>query len=202
MTAKTGLLQRSPFFWAALMFVAYGAVAALQLTGAVEGAASILLYFLPIGLVLPLYRSALALHVRSGTHTAAISTYNKRFMLATFAYLVGLGIAVSMDRAFALGTITSFAIAMLPALPVLGMIWAMARYLQEEQDEYLRHRAVMAALFGLALLLGLASFWGFLETFGIAPHVPGWSAVPIWAVGMGLSQCWMSLRSLPDGEES
>ena len=200
MSAKTGLLERSPFFWAALMFVAYGVVAILQITGAVEGAASMLLFFLPIGLVLPLYRSAQALHLRSGTHTTAIGAYNKRFMLATFAYLIGLGIAVSVDRGFVLGTAASFAIAMLPALPVLAMIWAMARYLKEERDEYLRHRAVMAALFGLGLLLGLASFWGFLETFGVAPHVPGWACVPIWAVGMGLSQCWMSLRSRPDPE--
>ena len=39
----------------------------------------------------------------------------------------------------------------------------------------------------------IGSFWGFLETFELVPHVPGWWAVPIWALGMGLGQAWQSL---------
>lgn len=197
----SSLVQRSPFFWAGLMFAAYACVAALQITGAVEGPASMLLYFLPIGLVLPLYRSTQALHKQAGTQTSAVSAYNRRFMMATFGYLLGLGIAITVAKRFELTQAAAFAIAMLPALPVLGMIWAMARYLIEETDEYLRHRSVIASLFGLAALLGIASFWGFLETFGVAPHAQGWWAVPIWAVAMGLSQCWMSFRSQGEREE-
>jgi len=85
-------------------------------------------------------------------------------------------------------------------VPIYAMIWAMARYLVEEDDEFLRHRAIMASLFGLGLVLAAGSFWGFLETFGVVPHVDAWWTFPAWAIGMGIAQCWMSWRDRTGGE--
>ena len=82
------------------------------------------------------------------------------------------------------------------------MIYVMARYLREEQDEYLRHRAVNASLVGLACVLGVGSFWGFLETFELVAHVPGWWSVPVWAIGMGAAQAWMAIGNRPEGEDA
>ncbi|RDC61264.1 hypothetical protein HME9302_02485 [Alteripontixanthobacter maritimus] len=198
MEKRKSTLERSPGFWAGMMFAAYGVIVALQLTNAVEGPAATLLYFLPIALLWPLYRSASALHRKTGTSSAAVRRYNQRFLLAALGYMLGLGIAVTLHNKFELSASALFAIAMLPVIPICGMIWAMARYLLEETDEYLRYRAVNASLAGLAVLLGLASFWGFLKTFDVAPHAPGWLAFPIWAGGMGIAQCWMSLRARSD----
>ena len=60
---------------------------------------------------------------------------------------------------------------------------------------------MLASLIGLGLVLSAGSFWGFLETFGLVPHVPGWWAVPIWAIGMGLGQAWLAWRDKAGGEE-
>jgi Mn2+/Fe2+ NRAMP family transporter len=119
--------------------------------------------------------------------------YNRRMLWAAFAYVFGLGIAITLDKQLNPGAAIRFALALLPILPIFAMIWGMGRYLVEEQDEYLRHRTIVAALGGLGLVLGLGSFWGFLETFGLAPHAPGWWAVPVFALGLGLGQLWMKV---------
>lgn len=195
MTDHQSTLERSPGFWAGIMFAAYGIIAASQMTGAVEGPASTLLYFLPLALLWPLYKSVQAYHRETGTVSPAITTYNRRFLMATAGYMAGLGIAIAIYNRTQVSDTGAFGLALLPAIPVLGMIWAMARYITDESDEYLRHRAVIASLFGLALLLAMASVWGFMELFGVVPHAQSWLAFPIWAGGMGLGQCRMNFRS-------
>jgi hypothetical protein len=136
---------------------------------------------------------------RTGAMSPALVRYMRRFLLATLAYVVGLGIATWLHKQGMAGQGISgrsaaALLALLPAVPTLAMIWTMARYLAEEKDEFLRHRAVEAALAGLGLVLALGSFWGFLETFGVVPHVWAWWVVPVWATGMGLWQAVAAMR--------
>ena len=121
--------------------------------------------------------------------------------MTSLLYVLGLGLAITLDRRMELAGATAFLVALMPVAPILGMVWVMGRYLHEEQDEYLRYRAMIASLIGLGLVLSVGSFWGFLETFGLVPHVPGWWAVPIWAIGMGLGQAWLAWRDKAGGEE-
>lgn len=188
-------VQRSrPGLWIGLFLASAGLIAALKLTDAINPTTAFLWFAISMLLLVPMIRSMRSAGpTGSGTGPAAIR-YTKRIGISSALYVLGLGIAITIDRRMELSTALAFAIAMLPVLPIFGMIWSMGRYLVEEKDEYLRHRAAMASLAGLGLLLGVASFWGFLETFGIVPHAEGWWAVPIWAVGMGLSQGWMSHR--------
>jgi hypothetical protein len=169
-------------------------MAAVLSSGAIPRDIGFPLMFLPMILLVPMVRAAERSQVAKGCVSAAVVRYNRCFMLAGFAYMVALGAAIHLHTHFTLGTAVTFLLALLPALAIFAMIWVMARYLREETDEYLRHRAIMAALGGLALVLGLGSFWGFLETFGLVSHVPGWFTVPVWAIGMGLSQLWMKVR--------
>jgi hypothetical protein len=187
---KTG---RGPIFWAALFFAAMGGAAALKFSGAIEGAASLLLMIVPMILLVPMVRAAERKQAGSGCISAAVIRYNGRMLWAAFAYVLGLGIAITLDRQLDPGASARFALALLPILPIFAMIWSMGRYLIEEHDEYLRHRTIMAALGGLGLVLGLGSFWGFLETFGLAPHAPGWWTVPVFALGLALGQLWMKV---------
>ena len=87
-----------------------------------------------------------------------------------------------------------FAISLLPTVPTFGIIWAMARYLAEEQDEYLRHRTIMAALVALGVVLAIGIFYGFLEMFELVPHIWAWWVLPVWAIGLGLAQLWQKVR--------
>ncbi len=53
---------------------------------------------------------------------------------------------------------------------------------QPEAGEFLRQRAIHAALIGLVAVLVLATVWGALELFRLVPHAAGWWAVPAFAV--------------------
>jgi len=152
--------------------------------------------------IIPLTRASLAKQRSTGHLSPAIVRYTRRFLLASFGYMLGLGIAVTIANRVDLSGLESFLIALLPVIPVLGMIWTMARYLIEEGDEFLRHRAIMASLFGLGAVLTLGTFWGFLETFEVVPHIWAWWVFPVWAMGMGLGQCGMALADRRAGDGS
>ena len=194
----TEVRQRRPGLWIGLFLASAGAIGALKLTDAINASTGFILFAAATGLLIPYTRS---LTRRPGAAGPAVVRYTKGIAVTTMLYVLGLGVAITLDRRMDLVGATAFLIALLPAIPILGMIWVMGRYLVEEQDEYLRHKAMIASLVGLGLVLSVGSFWGFLETFGLVPHVPGWWAVPIWAIGMGLGQAWMSLRDRSGGEE-
>lgn len=183
---------RSPGFWAGLFVASVVVVLGLKLSGAIEGGAAYLLFLIPMALLVPLYRATRRPPSAHGCWSPAVADYNRRMLLSSLGYVLGLGIAIWVWRNHDPGTAVTWLLAMLPIAPVLFMIYAMGRYMVEESDEYLRHRAIMASLVGLGLVLSLGSFWGFLETFELVPHLPGWWTVPIWALGMGLAQAWMS----------
>jgi hypothetical protein len=178
---------RGPWFWTALYIVASAIIVALQLTDAIDPTTGLILFVGAMGLLIPMVRST----ERKCRSNAAIMRYNRRMLAASFGYVLGLGIAVALFNSVTLPTPAVFAIALLPTLPTFVMIWAMARYLVEEADEYLRYRNVQAALAGLGLMLVIGIFWGFLETFELVPHVPAWWVLPVWSIGLGIAQLRM-----------
>jgi hypothetical protein len=125
----------------------------------------------------------------SGCGSTAMARYNRRMLIVSGLYLVGLMGAVWAHDALKPTGPLAYLIAFAPSVGVLAMVWAMARLLIEETDEYLRYRTIRSYLFGLAALLTLATIWGFFEQFALVPHVPSWAAVPVFAIGMGLSSC-------------
>ena len=181
---------RSAWFYAALYLAASAVIVALQLTDAINPTTALILFVGAMGLLIPMVRST----ERKCKSNTAIIRYNRRMLAASFGYVLGLGIAVALFNTAALPRSAVFAIALLPTVPTFVMIWAMARYLIEETDEYLRHRSVQAALVSLGLMLAVGIFWGFLETFELVPHVPSWWVLPVWAIGLGVAQLWMWAR--------
>lgn len=129
-----------------------------------------------------------------GTVSPAIIAYNRRMLIWSFSYMIALFAAISVYNQWQPKGPILWAIAILPALPILYFVWKLGRYLAEETDEYIRMKQVQAALFATGLLLVLATIWGFLETFGVAPHVPAWAAIPVWAVGLGIGSSWNKVR--------
>ena len=194
MTARS---QRRPGLWIGLFLASSAVIAVLKLTDAINPATAFILFAGATGLLIPYARS---LSSKPGTGRAIVR-YSKGIAVTSLLYVLGLGLAITLDRQMELSGAAAFLVALMPVAPILGMVWVMGRYLHEEQDEYLRYRAMIASLIGLGLVLSVGSFWGFLETFGLVPHVPGWWAVPIWAIGMGLGQAWMAWRDKAGGEE-
>jgi hypothetical protein len=79
-----------------------------------------------------------------------------------------------------------YVVAVLPALPIVGIFVAIGRYLVEEQDEYVRMLMVRQTLWASAFMLTLATVWGFLETFDLVGHVDGYWAAVSWFFGLGV----------------
>ncbi len=115
--------------------------------------------------------------------------YLKRFAPAMAAYVAAiLGVTWWVKHAPPTGPLLYLA-ALLPALPLLVVIWAMGRYLVEETDEYLRARQVQSILWGAGITLAIATVWGFLESYANAPHAPAYYAFIVFCAAMGMAQC-------------
>lgn len=83
----------------------------------------------------------------------------------------------------------AYVAAVLPALPIAGVFVVIGRLLVEMRDEYVRMLLVRQSLIATGLALSVTTAWGFLEGFGLAPHVAGYYAAVIWFAGLGVGGC-------------
>jgi hypothetical protein len=87
---------------------------------------------------------------------------------------------------------TRIAIAASPAIPMLAVLWAMARRIGAI-DEYLRSIQARALLIGAALTLAFTTLYGFLELLAGAPDFPLFLVLPVFF------GCWGLASFLPMG---
>ncbi|WP_336985398.1 hypothetical protein [Altererythrobacter aquiaggeris] len=192
---------RSPAFYGGLLAASIAVIAALRISSAIDSTTGFILMAGAMMLMIPYVRASIRKQRRTGTFSPAVATYTKGIMASSFAYAIGLGIAVRLHNTMELTGIIAVLVALLPVIPTLAMVYVMGKYLTDETDEYLKHRAMIANVMGLGAVLCAGSLWGFLETFEIVPHVPGWWVVPIWAIGLGIGQCWMTFRDRAGTDE-
>jgi cytochrome bd-type quinol oxidase subunit 2 len=91
------------------------------------------------------------------------------FMLIYFAVL--LPVVFAARRHLLPTGPLGLGLAVAPALPVFGLIWALLRYLSEEEDEYRRMLRVKAFVGATGLMLALTTAWGFIQSFEFAPMI-------------------------------
>jgi hypothetical protein len=121
--------------------------------------------------------------------------YLRRFLPMMLLYVVILFGAVWLqDRIKPAGPL-AILLAILPALPLIGVIWALGRLVIEEQDEYLRSLVVRQFMIATGFMLIVTSIWGFLDAFDQVPHVPMFWAFIIWCVGLGIGTLVNEMRS-------
>lgn len=93
-------------------------------------------------------------------------------------------------------------VAVLPALPILGVFWTIARLLIEETDEYIRMMFVRQSLIATAFCLSVMTVWEFLQNFAVVPPGNGgFGAAFFWFVGLGLGAVWNALANRADCDE-
>jgi hypothetical protein len=85
-----------------------------------------------------------------------------------------------------LSGVVAYIVAALPALPIIGIFFAMGRYLVEEQDEYVRMLMIRQALWASGFALSAATIWGFLESFDVVGHIDAYYIAVIWFGGLGV----------------
>ena len=97
---------------------------------------------------------------------SAKKTLLRRLLVALVAYEVLWGGAIYwVYRAKLEGRIL-WVLAAVITLPVLGLIWTMARYLEEEMDEFHRLLVVRCLLWGAAAVMTSVCFHGLLQLLG------------------------------------
>ena len=189
---ETGFAGRQPGLWAAAFAVALCAIAYCEHRGLLGGWRSLPFVAAATLLLGPLTKATNNRQAAAGALSPATRRYNRRMLIWSLGYVLCLGTAMTVRNYLHPQGALLWGIAVLPSVPMIFFVWTLARYVVEEEDEYLRYRQTSAALIGLALVLLAGTLWGFLETFGVAPHVPAWWVVPVWAIGLGVGQMIMA----------
>ncbi len=121
---------------------------------------------------------------------SAYRAYLRRFVPIMFVYVAAIMVANFTIPDGAEATAWTVAIAVLPGLAIVGVIWAMGRLLVELSDEYLRLIEVKKALIATGFALAVSSVWGLLEFYTDVPRLPIFFVFPIWCFGLALGSLW------------
>ncbi len=120
--------------------------------------------------------------------------YARRFSIAMGLYVIALIVAIGAYIKVHPTGVLAYVIAIAPTAPLLAVIAIMALYLREETDEFQRAVAAESGLWATGGLLAIATVWGFLEIFRLAPHVGVWVAFPLWSALLGPAQLFARWR--------
>ena len=104
---------------------------------------------------------------------------------AKFAFQAGLGTGYA-----------GYLLALTPALPLIGVFWAVARLMLEEPDEYLRMQFVRQCLIATGFCLTITTAREWLQNFDlISDDDHGFGAAFFWFIGLGVGGIWNALAS-------
>jgi hypothetical protein len=99
-------------------------------------------------------------------------------------------LSVVAALAFRLGHLhgaAGYPVAVLPALPILWVLYETGRFLAVEKDEFQRNLLVQCLLGGIGGTLALTTVWGSPEDFTRAPRLDPMWVYPIFWLFVGLS---------------
>lgn len=111
---------------------------------------------------------------------------------ARVAMLMALYVAALLASKWAFNTLEpvgaiAWGLAIAPALPLIGVFWAVMRLLVEETDEYIRLLFVRQCLFATGFCLTIVTVWQWLQNFDLVPPGNGgFGAAFFWFIGLGL----------------
>ena len=133
----------------------------------------------------------------------AMGRYVHRLIICMVIYTVLIiGVGFLFRTAPPTGAL-AWAAAVLPALPILGVFWAIFRLLSEETDEFMRMMLVRQTLFATGFCLAVMTVWEFLQNFDVLPDgTGGFGTTFVWFVGLGLGAVWNALSLRADEGEA
>lgn len=129
---------------------------------------------------------------------AAARRYNRSVLLLCAAYAVLLIGAILLFKNHVPTGPLAYLVAVLPAVPIIGVFAAIGRFIAEETDEYQRMLLIRQTLVATGFALSVATIWGFLESFDLVGHVDGYYTAVLWFGGLGLGACvnrWWERRA-------
>jgi len=132
--------------------------------------------------------------VTSPTKNPAQRRFFWRFAIAMLLYVLLLVPAVWGFVHYHPTGVLAYGLAVLPALPILGMLVVVGLYLAEEKDEFVRNMQIQSLLGGIGGTLAVVSVWGFLENFTQVRHLDLFLVYPLFWVFVGISTVVVRLR--------
>ncbi|MCY7279324.1 MAG: hypothetical protein LH610_00230 [Sphingomonas bacterium] len=117
----------------------------------------------------------------------AMRKYVIRLAVLMTIYIITLLAAVTAFRENMVSGPAAYALAVLPALPIIGVFWAVMRLLVEEPDEFVRMLLVRQTLVATGFCLTVMTIWEFLQNFDLVPKGSnGFGAAFFWFMGLGV----------------
>jgi len=117
----------------------------------------------------------------------ATRRYLIRMIVLMSLYVVLIFAAGWTFRHTDIAGLPAYALAIAPALPLIGVFWAVMRLLVEEPDEFIRMLQVRQALFATGFCLTVMTIWEFLQNYDLVPPGNGgFGAAFFWFIGLGL----------------
>jgi len=127
--------------------------------------------------------------------------YLIRLAVLMALYMVALFGSISLFKAHLVSGPAAYALAILPALPIIGVFWAVMRLLVEEPDEFVRMLLVRQALVATGFCLTVMTIWEFLQNFDLVrPGTFGFGAAFFWFMGLGVGALYNKLTLGTSGD--
>lgn len=133
----------------------------------------------------------------------AIGRYLKRLAVLMTLYIITLFAAVRLFQMHAVSGVAAYVLAVIPALPIIGVFWAVMRLLVEEPDEYVRMLHVRQSLVATGFCLTVMTIWEFLQNFDLVrPGNGGFGAAFFWFMGLGFGALYNRLTLGTDADNA
>jgi hypothetical protein len=116
--------------------------------------------------------------------TSALSRRDRRIRAGATVYVIFLMAVTWVHLLHPVQGALAYALALLPALPVVYMVVAVGLYFREETDEFERSVRIENALWATGVVMAVSTVWGFAELLAGAPHLQNWLWFPLWT-GIG-----------------
>ncbi len=108
---------------------------------------------------------------------------HRRYVIRTNLFMAGY-VAVNVAAIFGafdeiIGESAGVVLGLAVAALIAGQLWA-TMSLMNESDEFVRALTAKRFIAASGLAMALFSAWGFVESYGNAPHAPGWLIYPLF----------------------
>jgi hypothetical protein len=120
--------------------------------------------------------------------------YNYRVLIAMAFYAVFLVADIWIFRHDHPTRVLAYLLAILPALPIIGILATAGFYLAEVKDEFQRTITIQSMLWSIGGTLAVTTVWGFLESFAEVRHLELIWVFPIFCFFMIISGQLVKLR--------
>ena len=203
MSAATAFEPRPVIAWFAVFAIAAIAMPLAVLLIGIKGPLAGVLIASPTLLIIKAALNALHNARHSTNPDAAVrARYIGRILAVTLVYVVSLLAALMLtDRANPTSPLTII-LALLPGIAVAMYFWAMARLIVEMSDEFQKTLLVRQSLIATGVTMAAASIYGFLENFGVAPHVDAFWWPIVWFGGLAVGAIANKIQFGTTGESA